>query len=293
MENHLHLHHHPPSQPEPEAFRVEVSSSLDRLLPSLDQDSRFLSLSWAKQCLGILHSMNGAFMKLAAQMDHSVNRWEADLVESYLSYSLNLLELLNSISSCLSHLGQSRLSLSHALSFLGSSPSAAADRLAPIQPQEAQLKELGTDGERVCHGKEMVIHKALRLMEGIAYWECGAVLSALSGDPKAYLKTRKWAIGSENSSLIGVDLEVHEVILRKGCVLREVEEINESVACLVAAIQKEGEEERVCAAAEMLQTKLKGFEKLTEEISEEVDHLFSEILRSRNEVIDCLRIHKQ
>lgn len=291
------LLHHQRSHPDPEAtfeaFKAEVSRSVERLVPTSNPDLQFPSLCWTKECLGILLLTTGAFTKLGVEMDLSVSRWEPDFVESYLTYSLNLLELFNSISSSLSHLGQSRLSLS--LSLLdNNSPPSAAERLAPIRPQQVQVKELGADGgRRVSDGKESAINRALRLMEGVGYWVCGVVLSALSGDPKPYLESRKWAIGSECSSLVRIDLGLHELILQKGSVAREVEEINESVASLVAAIQGGAEDERKTAAAEELQSKLKGFEKLIQEVNEEVDRLFSEILRSRNEVIDCLRITKQ
>lgn len=290
-----HTHHQPHPDPDAvlEALQAEVSGGLERLVPGSNPDVQFPSLCWAKQCLGVLQLMNGALAKLGVKMNLSVSGWESDFVEGYLTYSFNLLELLNSISVSLSHLSQSRLSLSHALTLLESSPPcAAAEHLAPILPRQVQVKDLETDGERVSHGNEPVSQRALRLMEGVGYWVCGIILSALSGEQKAFLETRKWGIGSENPSLVGLDLGCHELILQKGCVPREVEEINESVASLITAIEG-AQDERKSAAAEELQNKLTVFGKLVHEINEEIDHLFSEILTSRNEVIDCLRITNQ
>ncbi|KAK4770611.1 hypothetical protein SAY87_031143 [Trapa incisa] len=279
-----------------EAFQDEVSGSLDRLAPSSITDLQFPSLGWAKQCLGVLQLMNDeAVAKLGLREDASDDDdgCESSFLQSYLTYTMNLLDLFNSITSSLSHLGRSRLSLSHALALLVSSPSPseAAKRLAldPIETTQVQVKDLGDYGERV--PDEPAGERALRLMEGVGYWVCGAVLSVVSGDPEAFMKTRKWAMDSENDSLVELDLSCHRIFTQRGSdvVPIEVEEISESVASLSAAIQEGAQDRRVSAAVKELKWKLKGFEDQVHEINQEIDHLFSEIMASRNEVIDCLR----
>ncbi|CAJ2645850.1 unnamed protein product [Trifolium pratense] len=47
-----------------------------------------------------------------------MSQWDVDSIEWYLNYTMNLLALLNSISSSLSNFGLARLSLAHGLTLL-------------------------------------------------------------------------------------------------------------------------------------------------------------------------------
>lgn len=69
-----------------------------------------------------------------------MSQWKLDSIEEYLNYTVSVLELLNSISSSLSHLGQAMLSLSHGLNLTlvekEKSHSLARMYLKAIQPSE-------------------------------------------------------------------------------------------------------------------------------------------------------------
>lgn len=291
MEDHLHIHHHH-HEPLFESFKVNISDSFDRLISTLNPESKSLQLPWILDCFKLLPSMHGSFEKLAADLDY---RWEADdSVEHYLKYSLNLLELFNSISSTLSHLGQSRIVLTHALILFQENPSSFdLDRLKPIPP-ETHLREFNKDGKNHSFsGKEDVISKALTMMESIGLWVAGFVLSALSGDPNPYTEMRKWSVGSEIGSLIDLDSRVKQIMLQQREIfVREVIEINESAGSLASAIDAGEEGEASCRANE-LGRKLEGLEVMVEEMREEVNGLFSEVMKARNGLIDCLRIDNQ
>lgn len=236
--------------------------------------------------------MNRAFSELVVGLDHPMSKWGADAAEAYLGYSLNLLEHMNLISSSISRLGQARVCLSHALSFADASPSHALERLKALQPEEALIKDLKAeetnedgDPERPRSGKDLLVHKALIFMKGIESWVCGILLSAFTGDAKPYMGMRTGATKLLNSSLVSLESGFHEELLEKGSVLKEVREINGSVACLVAAM----EDGKSSNEAGELKMRLEGLEKMLEGLSKEVDGLFSEMLASRNQVIDCLR----
>ena len=55
------------------------------------------------------HMINKAFAELAVDIDYPMNKWKVDSIEGYLNYTLSLLELLNSMSSSLSHPGHAGL----------------------------------------------------------------------------------------------------------------------------------------------------------------------------------------
>ncbi|KAK4411099.1 hypothetical protein Sango_0182900 [Sesamum angolense] len=67
---------------------------------------------------------NRAFVKLVVEIDYPMSGWGGRADEEYLNYSLILLDLLNSINSSVSHLGQAKISTSHALNLIRNSPTA-------------------------------------------------------------------------------------------------------------------------------------------------------------------------
>ncbi|XP_030465555.1 UPF0496 protein 4-like [Syzygium oleosum] len=298
MEDHF-FHHNQPDHLQSqlfssllESFESDVSSRFKSLFLNPRPVSEYISFSWIHRCFELLPYMNRAFSKLVVELDHPMSKWEADAAEAYLSYSLNLLEHMNLISSSISHLGQTRVCLSHALSLADASPSNALERLKALQPEEAFTKDLKVeetkedgDQERACSGKDLLVHKALIFMKGIEFWVCGILLSALTGDPKPYMGMRTGATKLLNSSLVSLESGFYEELLEKGSVLKEVRDIKGSVACLVAAME-DGKSSNEVGELKM---RLEGLEKMLDGLSKEVDGLFSEMLASRNQVIDCSR----
>lgn len=239
----------------------------------------------------MLPYLNGAFASLLASIDHPMSAWRPDSANEYLSYTLNLLEHLNRISSAISHLGHARVSLAHALIISESSPSASLEHLKAITAHASGKNGGNADGseehgrERIGSGKDAAIHKALNFMKGVEFWVCGIVISALSGDASPYLEMRASAARFLGPSMADVDSKLHRAIMEKGISLEEVRGINESVACIVDGRRSS----RALEAEEALHGRLDGIDKLMEGLREEVDRLFSQVLSSRNTLLDCLR----
>lgn len=258
-----------------EAFLSDVSNGLSKL--STSGSETIMSFSWIQQCFELISMTNKAFAKLIVAIDHPLSKWGASSVEEYLSYTFNLLELFNSITASLSHLRQARLLLSYGLRLEENSPDLALKYLKAIQPMSLKKEFRRRERERrekgSCSSKEEVIHKAVMVMESLGFWVCGVVLSCLCGgdNSKEYGEMRKFGGGFWEASFGELDSSAFE--------LKEVEEVNDSVACLEAAIigngERSGEAEEFSRRLEVLEKVLEGFEN-------EVDSLFHEVLRGRN-----------
>ncbi|KAK7263920.1 hypothetical protein RJT34_31519 [Clitoria ternatea] len=275
-----------------QAFRSQVSKFIGQLALDLKPGSELLSLSWIEKCFGLLSFTNKAFAKLLVDIDYPMSIWEVDSVEGYLSYSLCLLELFNSISSSLSHVGQARLSLSHGLTLLENSPSSATRHLKPVQPGCFSTKfgkEFFIQGDkaRFFSGKEWVVHEAVKEMKKIGFWVCGILLFSLCSDGKPYMELKKMAAGFDGSSVLPLDSKISEM-MEKFPSLKEVKELNDVVAHLLVA----SDEVKHDVAKELI-TKLQVLEKLSDVIKAEVDDLFSKVMAQRTELVDCLRLRKQ
>jgi len=296
----LENHHHPITHPQPEefsssssllAFKSHVSKSIDQLALDLKARSETLSLTWFERCLSLLPLINKAFATLVADMNYPMSEWEVGSTEGYLSYTLSLLELFNSISSCLSHLGQARISLAHGLTLVENSPSLARKHLKGIQFQQGGFntnfgKDL--DETRVFSEKERSVHEAVKEMKSVGFWVCGVLLTCLYGDGKSYMELRKVAGGFDSSLVATLDFQIGEQFVEKVPIFSEIKEVNDAVADLVAA-----DEVRRHYAAKELQTKLQVLEKLSDSISKEVDNLFSNVMTQRSKLIDGFRLQQQ
>ncbi|KAH7528016.1 protein BPS1, chloroplastic-like [Ziziphus jujuba] len=278
-----------------EAFRSDVSNGLNKLSVNSKPRLEILSFSWIQQCFELINIINKAFAKLVVDIDCPMNKWEAASVEEYLKYSLNLLELLNSISLSISNLGHSRLRISHALSLVEESPSLAIESLKASHTmnssKEFKRNMNKEDGkEKSYSGKERVIHEAMIVMESMGFWICGILLSGICGDEKPYSEMRKFSSRLVVfSSFPRLDSSICEAIMEKKSELVELKELKDAEACLVAAITigkyRDGAEE--------LQRRLEKFEKLLEGLGKEVDHVFKEVLNGRNQLLKSLQQRKQ
>lgn len=273
-----------------EAFQSDVSNGLSKLLPNSKPGLEVLSFAWIQQCFELIAVMNKGFAKLVVDMDYPMSKWEAASVEGYLKHSLNLLQLFNSISSSISHLRRARLRITHALSLVEESPALAVEHLKASQPMSSN-KEFTTEKSKddkkdeSCSGKETIIHEAMMIMEGLGFWACGTLLSALCRDAKPYMEVRKFCERlALLSSFTRLDSSVSEAIMEKKSELTEMKELDEAVARLVADISSGKSRD----AAEELQRRLEIFEKLMEGLEKQVDHLFKEVLTGRNQLLNSL-----
>ncbi|XP_007052440.2 PREDICTED: protein BPS1, chloroplastic [Theobroma cacao] len=298
----LENHHHHRQQSEADvlsaslqAFRSDVSNCLNQLLLNSKPGSEILSFSWIQQCFELLPLINRAFAKLVVDIDYPMSSWEVASVDEYLNYGLHLLELLNSVSSSLSHLAHARLSFAHALTLVENSPSLAIKHLKAIQPQSSskdyKWQENKEDGdEKFSSCKEKVVNLALMEIKAISFWVSGVVLATLSGEAKPYLEIKQLIARFNSALLNGVDSIISEVIVEKGEVLREVKDVNNAAASLASAMASG---ESSSDAARELERRLGVFEKQLEALEKEVDNLFSKFLAGRNELLHGVCQRKQ
>ncbi|XP_043725915.1 protein BPS1, chloroplastic-like [Telopea speciosissima] len=273
-----------------QAFKSEISTYLIQFSNLYSKPrSEILTLSWVQQCLQLLPSMNRAFKKLMVDINYPMNRWQVPLVDDYLKESLKLLELLNSITSSLSHLGQARMSLSYALSLLENSPSLAMKTLEAIQPLGSNKKWEGEETKarqevvRYSSGEEWVICQAMAIMKVVGFWICGVVASSLCGDIESCLKLRKLIEELPNSSLMSLHVSVCEEMMKKGG-LFEVKEVNKGVVQLGAVTCGGSSSDE----AEELRRRVEILGKLLKDVGNEVNQLFSEVLLERNNLLNSL-----
>ncbi|KAG5238427.1 UPF0496 protein [Salix suchowensis] len=242
-----------------QAFRSDVSNGVHQLCLGLTPGSETLSLSWILQCVQLILIINKAFAKLAVDIDYQMSKW-----------NLNLLDLLNSISSSLSHLGEVRLSLAYSLSL----------HIKAIKFINSSIKNFKGQGniddekEIPCSGEEWIIHQALIELKSVGFWVCHVLLAGLTGDAKPYLKMRKSTGMFSNSSVIKLDMSISEAITDRGVVLKEVKELKDAADCF---------------RAEEMQRRLKSLEQLLDGLEKEVNSLFSKVLAGRNELLDGIR----
>lgn len=268
-----------------QAFRSEISNCLNQLCSNSKPGSEiFYSFHWLQQCFELLPLINRAFAKLIVDIDYPMSSWESATLDKYLNYSLHLLELLNSVSSSLSHLAHARLLYDHALSLMENSPSSAVKHLKAIQIMKSSRKDFGLRGQeerkkdgdkKFSSSKERVVNQALKEIKNIGIWVCGVVLASLSGEAKPYLEIKPL---------------ISEVILKKSQVLKEVKELNNAAASLASAIVISG---KSSDAAKDLERKSDFFRKQLEGLEKQVDKVFSNILEGRNELLLGVRQRKQ
>lgn len=294
LENHHHHHHEADElSASLKAFRSQVSNLIEELESNLKPGSEILSLFWIQKFLGILPLINKAFEKLTLEIDYPMSKWEVDSIEEYLSYSLCLLELFNSISSSLSHLEKAKLSLIHALKVFENenSPSFTTSHhnLKAIQPSCLNKKF----GEKLCekndkvkffNGKEFIVNEGVKELKRIGFWVCGILLSGLCSDVRPYIEVKKMVGGFDGSLIFRLDSIINEGLGEKKFILKEVKEVNDVVDCIL-----EASEEVKHDAAKELETKLNKFVEISDVVKAEVDDLFSKVMALRTDLIDQLR----
>lgn len=275
-------------------FHSHVSKHIYQLAFELNPESEILSLSWFQRCFCLLPIINKAFAKLVLDIEYPTSKWNIDSIEVYLNYTMSLLEVLNSISSCLSHLGHARLSLAHGLTLVENkkSLSLARKHLKAIKPAGCFSTNFGKsfhtqdDKAKVVSGKELIVQEGVKEMKSIGFWVCGVFLSCLYGDAKPYMELRKIAGGFENSIVSTLDLKISEKLVKKMQCVSEIKEINKFVARLVS-----GDEVKDDTTKEF-QRNLCEVGKIFDDISAEVDHLFDDVMTRRTELVDEFRHQK-
>ncbi|KAL8262395.1 hypothetical protein R6Q59_023744 [Mikania micrantha] len=287
---HHHHRHHLSSEvniASLQAFRSLVAENLNQALQSLILGSEFFSLTWIHRCFRMIPIINNAFAKTMVDIGYPMSRWEAGSIDDYLDYTINMLELLNSISSSISHVNQARLSLTRALSLIESSPALAVDRIREIKMHDS-IKKCKTSGisdrilDRNRNENEWIFHEAMMVLRSTGFWVCGVVLSGLKShvDPIMGVMTNMVAM---DSSLMTLDSIFRKKFMEERGVLKEVEAVNESVRLIVSSGIGDSNDEME------LKRRLKVVENGLTGLKDEEECVFGSVMAARNEVLEMLR----
>ncbi|KAK9169820.1 hypothetical protein Syun_001960 [Stephania yunnanensis] len=261
-----------------QAFESQISKNLSQLALSIPHNG-LPTLPWLHQCLHLLPEIEKAFTKLVSAIDHPMNTWEITSIEQCLNHSFIYLNLLNSITSSISHLQEARLATAHALS------SRKRVKIPSSIIVEGENKWGGDrkEGEEECcgsSGEEEILSQALRVMGRVRWFVCVIVESGIRGDVELFVDSLKGVGGLFNmcSSLGPLN---EEILRRKGSVIGEVDEINVVLSCGDGSIVDE------------VQEKVEELGKELDSIGEDVNKLFSEAMAQRNHLLDSFQQRKQ
>uniref|UniRef100_A0A3Q7EJ94 Uncharacterized protein n=1 Tax=Solanum lycopersicum TaxID=4081 RepID=A0A3Q7EJ94_SOLLC len=258
MENHHHHHNHNSEAllaSSLQGFRSEISKILNKILPISEPETevefQFLSLVWIQKCVDVIPLINRAFAKLVVEIDHPMNKWGKSQIEEYLDYSLSLLELLNSVTSGVSHLSHAKLCISHGLSLIGknSDPLVVLEHLNEIQPYDfgkelkVERKMIPENEESPCTGKDLIVRRSLWILMSVSSWIFGVLLSGICSNDRPYIELRKSAGLFDDSLIRGWDTILASEIAENCGVSKEAKEINEVITGLKEAVANENWEE--------------------------------------------------
>ncbi|CAI9769738.1 unnamed protein product [Fraxinus pennsylvanica] len=265
-------------------FRSKISNITSQILLKPVEGSEFLSLAWVQKCFGVLDMVNKDFARLVVEIDYPMTAWGGAATEEFFKYSLQVLDNLNSVSSSISHLNQAKISLFYALSLVEKSPSSAKKNLQQIQPKCSSSIKLGEDfkveellsgiEEKSCFEKEFVILQALSAMKNIEFWVLDAILSGVG--------TKK----SNGSNTDCLNSRFCEEINEKPGAIEEVREVNDAAMHLAAELSTA----RCNEAAKELKRRLVVLENSLQEIEKQTKSLFSQILDTRNQLLENFRL---
>lgn len=233
----------------------------------------------------MMHISSKAFAELVVEIDYPTTQWGGEATHQYLNYTLNLLNILNSISSSVSHLNQAKISIIHGLSLVQNSPSSAGKYLKKIA-----TSNLGKDsGEKASTGidirpgsdkKERVILEALIILKKIGFWAIGLVSSGLNCSTKPHLEIGNFSGGSDDP--------LNRVLESRFCKeKKEIEEVNGAIERLRVALLSPGESDE--GAAKELKGRLEVLENSIQAIEKEASNLFSQVIADRNKLLDNIR----
>ncbi|KAI3683019.1 hypothetical protein L1987_83477 [Smallanthus sonchifolius] len=268
-----------------QTFRSLVSENINRALETLNLGSEFLSLTWIHQCFQMVSMINNGFAKLMVEIDYPVSSWEAGSTEEYLDYTINLLDLLNYISSSISHVNQARVLLTHALSLMETSPVLAVERMREIKKHDSIMEFKASGGEHIqmnMKEKELIFHEALMVIKSTGFWVCGVVLSGLKCEVNPMMEISGNTV-SMDSPLKDLDSIFRKRFMEEGGIVKEVEGVNESVRLIISIGIDDSD------GGMELKRRLKVVGNGLTGLKEEEECLFRSVMTARNEVLETLR----
>ncbi|CAI9764992.1 unnamed protein product [Fraxinus pennsylvanica] len=248
-----------------------------------------MSLTWVQKCFEVLDMINKDFTRLVVEIDYPMTAWGGAAAEEFFKYSLQSMDMLNSITSSISHMIQAKISLFYALSLVENSPSSAKENLLQNQPKCSSIKlveDFKVEGlfsgieEKSCFGKESVILQAFSAMKSIEFWVLDAILSGM--------ETRKSAGNFNGSNTNCLNLRSCKEINEKPGAMKEVKEVQDAAMHLAAEISTE----RCKEAAKELTRRLVVLENSLQEIEKQTQSLFSQLLATRNQLLENFRFKR-
>ncbi|KAL3622562.1 hypothetical protein CASFOL_033973 [Castilleja foliolosa] len=264
-------------------FRSKISDFITQTLSKPDPTLH--------ECFELINTTNRAFAKMVIEIDYPMTRWGENLTDRYLTFTLNLLCLLNSVSSSLSHLSQAKIPVLHALALIKNSPSFSAKQLKKITPKNISLN-LNFDGNVKIEGKpgsetERVVFRALAVSKKVEFLAIGFVLSSLCGDKKPYMEIRKRVGGFSNDD--DDDAMLKEMDSRFGKEVIEMEEVKEVNSAIDRLYEDMFNGRCSQEKADDLMKRIEVLQNLINGLEKQANNLFSEILVTRNKLLDNLR----
>ncbi|XP_076887930.1 protein BPS1, chloroplastic-like [Bidens hawaiensis] len=267
------------------AFCSLVSENLNHALESLKLGSEVLSLAWIHQCFKMVPMINKAFAKLMVEIDYPVTSWADGSIDEYLDYTIKLLDLLNSINSCISHVNQARVLLTHALSLMERSPALGIKRMREIKKHDHSIMEFkgtGFDLDKSQNEKECIFHEAMMVLKSTGFWVCGVVLSGLTSEVEPIMAITGNMVFVD-SSLRALDSVFRKKLMMEGGFVKEVEGVNESVGLIISSgIGDSDGGMELKRRLEVVRNGLIG-------LKEEEEGVFGSVMAARNEVLMTLR----
>lgn len=182
-------------------FRSKTSDALAQILPK-SGEIETIHAEWFNNCFKAIHAANTAFAELVVEVEYPMSKWGAAAIDEHLGYTLSLMDMLNSITSCVSHLNMVKISMLHGLSLVENSPNSMKMGKASFK-----VEKCGRGNEIIRYGsarKESVILEALMELKKVVFVAIGFVLSGL------------WNAVREFSGGVGDSLE--KEVLEKGVV---------------------------------------------------------------------------
>ncbi|KAH6765873.1 hypothetical protein C2S52_016856 [Perilla frutescens var. hirtella] len=261
-------------------FRTKTSGFLSQ---AGGNGSEMKSFAWFNNCFEMMHVANNAFGKLVVEIDYPMSQWGAAATHDYLSYTLSLMDMLNSINSSVSHLNMLKISVLHGLSLVENSPNSAAKHLNKIWSNNlcrGFKVERPPPGIHIRPGsdhKEHVILEALMVLKKIGFFALGLVVSGLCSDAKPFLEMR-----SDDPLKKVMELRFCRDVTK---IQSFVEEVNCAAERLSAAISSGECDEAVGE----LKGRLEVMENAIQGIEKQANSLFYEVLATRNKLLDNIQ----
>ncbi|GER43598.1 hypothetical protein STAS_20457 [Striga asiatica] len=279
-------------------FQSEISSFLKETTVKLAKSPKSLSMQFFQNLFELINFADQAFAKLTTKIDYPMSQWGGKATHEYLNHSLIFLQMLNSISTLISHLNQARVSISRSLSLIEkNSINMATKYLKKSQgtkisnPSKCTFSveglSTGVEKKPGCEKKERVVLEALIVVKKIRFFALGLVMSRLCEDKKMCWEVGVFS-GDEPFKMV-LDLGFRKEVVAVMEIGGPMDEVNRAVERVCEGLlMSNGKVE--CEAMKELKGRLKVLDNCVEFVEKEVNGLFCQVLGVRSKLLDNIRI---